>query len=58
MAQTALSHSARTSDRIDRAGPDEASRHYELALELATDSGLDDIDESEIEDLPESGEEQ
>ncbi len=30
------------------AGPDEASRHYELALELATDSGLDDIDVVEL----------
>ena len=30
------------------AGPDEASRHYELALELATDSGMDDIDVVEL----------
>ena len=30
------------------AGPDEAARHYELALELATDSGLADIDVVEL----------
>lgn len=30
------------------AGPDEAARHYELALQLATDTGLDDVDMVEL----------
>ena len=30
------------------AGPDEAARHYELALELATDTGLTDLDVVEL----------
>ncbi len=30
------------------AGPDEAARHYELALELATDAGIDDLDVVEL----------
>ena len=30
------------------AGPDEAARHYELALELATDTGLADLDVVEL----------
>ena len=30
------------------AGPDEAARHYELALELASDTGMDDLDVVEL----------
>ncbi len=30
------------------AGPDEAARHYELALELATHAGIDDLDVVEL----------